>query len=133
MNYETLLELAYETVKPMECTERFETMKVTGRHQGSRTLITNFAQILSHIRRSPEHVIKFLSKELASQAEFSNGILTFSRKISSKDINDKVAKYMQQFVLCTKCKKPDTELIAQDSKTIIKCLACGERREVHKI
>jgi translation initiation factor 2 subunit 2 len=133
MNYEALLERAHETVKPMEVSERFEVMKVKGHHQGSKTLISNFPQVLSHIRRSQGHVMKFLSKELASQMEFSNGTLTFSRRLSSKDINEKIGKYVQQFVLCKKCKKPDTELTAQDSKTLVKCLACGEKREVHKI
>lgn len=133
MDYEGLLDEAYECVKPCEECGRFEILKVTGRHEGIRTVITNFGQVVSCIRRKPEHLAKFLGKELASSTEISGDRLILSRKLSSKDINDKVEKYVNLFVLCSKCKKPDTELVEENNKLFVKCLACGEKKEVHKI
>ncbi len=133
MGYEALLDEAYEDVEvSCEC-GRFEVLKVKGHHEGVRTVISNFGQILTCLRRSPEHVMKFLSKELASSVEMKGDRLVLSRKLASKDINDKIEKYVNGFVLCPKCKKPDTELEESKGKAFLRCLACGEKHEVHKI
>ena len=72
-------------------------------------------------------------KELASQGEIKGDRLILSRKLASKDINAKIEKYVNRFVLCPKCEKPDTELSEEGGKTFLRCLACGEKQEVHKI
>ena len=132
-NYEALLDEAYENVEATEEAGRFEVLEVKGHHEGTRTIISNFTQIIGNIRRSPEHFLKFLTKELASQAEVNGDRLILSRKLSSKDINEKIKKYVNLFVLCSKCAKPDTELSEEGGKTFLRCLACGEKYEVHRI
>ena len=133
MGYEQMLDEAYENVEATEEAGRFEVLKVKGHHEGVRTVISNFGQIVASVRRSPEHFLKFLSKELASQCEVRGDRLILSRKLASKDINDKIEKYVNGFVLCPKCKKPDTELDEDKGKAFLRCLACGERHEIHKI
>jgi translation initiation factor 2 subunit 2 len=132
-NYEALLEQAYEEVKPVQECKRFEVLNVKGHHEGTRTIISNFSQVVTCIRRSADHFIKFLTKELASSAEISGDRLILSRKVSSKDVNDKIEKYVRTFVLCPKCKKPDTELCEEGGKSYLRCLACGEKYEVHRV
>lgn len=131
--YEEMLNEAYENVKEVECGDRFEIPKVIGHHEGTKTVITNFFKITTCIRRSPEHIIKFLGKELATGEEISGERLILSRKLSSKEINEKIEKYVNIFVVCQKCKKPDTELVTEGNKVFLKCLACGEKHEVHKL
>ena len=133
MNYEALLEEAYEKIVPVKEDKRFEVLGVNGHHEGTKTIITNFVNIASNIRRSSTHLMKFLSGELASSAEISGDRLILSRKVSSKDVNRKIDKYVNKFVLCPSCGKPDTELNNDGSKAFLKCLACGKKIEVHKI
>jgi len=133
MEYEELLNEAYENVEVSTECERFEVLKVKGHHEGIRTVISNFCQVCSCLRRNPVHLAKFLSKELASQCELRGDRLVLSRKLSSRDINEKVAKYVSLFVLCPKCKKPDSELVEIKGRCYLHCLACGEKHEVHKI
>ena len=133
MNYEELLNTAYEEVEVTEESERFEILKVKGHHEGIRTIVTNFVQVSANARRTPAHLMKYLSKELASQCEMNRDRLILSRKLSSKDINDKVEKYFQKYVICTKCGKPDTELDDEGQRLFVRCLACGEKHEVCKI
>ena len=130
MGYEQMLDEAYENVERTETSERFEIPKVKGHHEGTRTILTNFLQLTAILRREPEQLMKFLNKELASSSEISGERLIMSRKLSSKEINERVEKYVKRFVLCPKCKKPDTELINEKGKVMLRCLACGERREV---
>lgn len=133
MSYENLLDEAYENVKAtIEC-DRFEILKVKGHHEGVRTIISNFGQVAVCIRRTPGHLLKFLTKELASSGEIKGDRLVLSRKLSSKNINEKIEGYVNRFVLCPKCKKPDTELSEKGGKMFLRCLACGEKREIHKI
>ena len=132
-SYEALLDEAYESVEASSECGRFEVLKVKGHHEGVRTIITNFGQIVACIRRKPKHFLKFLTKELASSGEIEGDCLILSRKLASKDVNVKIEKYVNQFVLCPKCKKPDTELEDVGAKTFLRCLACGERREIHRI
>ena len=94
-NYEALLDEAYDNVKVSEECGRFEVLKVKGHHEGVRTIISNFGQIIICLRRSPEHVIKFLSKELASSVEMKGDRLILSRKLASKDINDKMGELQE--------------------------------------
>lgn len=134
MDYESLLNEAYENVEiSAECGGRFEILKVTGHHEGTRTVISNFGPITHCLRRKGEHLLKFLGKELGIQGEIKGERLILSRKLSSKDINAKIEKYAHKFVFCPKCLKPDTELNEEGSKLFIRCLACGEKREVNKI
>jgi translation initiation factor 2 subunit 2 len=131
MDYGELLDKAYDIVKPCEEVGRFEILKVTGHHEGSRTVITNFGQVASCIRRDPEHLAKFLFKELATSGNIRGDRLVLDKKDSSKNVNDKVEKYVNHFVLCPSCKKPDTELVEEDDRLILRCLACGNKKEIH--
>ena len=133
MIYEDLLNEAYENVEATDEAGRFEVLKVKGHHEGTRTIITNFAQVVSNVRRTSEHLLKFLTKELASSGEIKGERLILSRKLASKDVNEKVERYVNLFVLCKKCKKPDTELDIDKGKAFLRCLACGNKYEVQKI
>ena len=132
MEYGALLDEAYENVEATSECERFEVLKVEGHHEGVRTIVSNFGQVVTCLRRSPEHVMKFLSKELASSVEMKGERLVLSRKLASKVINEKIELYVKRFVLCPKCGKPDTELEV-GTKTFLRCLACGNKYEVHTI
>ncbi len=133
MDYESLLEDAYKNVEANTECKRFEILKVKGHHEGTRTIVSNFGQISSCLRRAPEHLLKFLTKELASSGEMNGERLILSRKLPSKDINEKIERYANKFVLCKKCRKPDTEITTEANKAFLKCLACGEKYEIQKI
>lgn len=127
-SYEKLLEEAYKKVKPITSNgERFEIPLVEGLIEGNKTIITNFKEICDNLRRKPEHLAKFLQRELATPAQIDNDRLVMQRKIQSSRINDKILEYVQEFVLCRECKKPDTELVKQGEFMFVHCLACGAK------
>lgn len=127
-NYEELLNQAYKKVKPISSSgERFEMPEASGLIEGNKTIITNFKQICDYLRRKPEHLAKFLQRELATPAQIENDRLVMQRKIQSSRINDKIKEYVQEFVQCKECKKPDTELVKQGEFLFVHCLACGAK------
>lgn len=130
-NYEELLEQAYEKVKQVDSSSgRFEIPKVEGHFEGKKTILTNFFQIASHLRRKPEHFQKFLLKELAASGQQEDDRLVLNIKVSSAKISQKIEQYVKEFVLCKECGKPDTELTKEDRLTFIRCLACGAKHSV---
>ena len=130
-NYEKLLNEAYEKVKQVKGNdERFEIPKIEGHFEGKKTILTNFYQISSYIRRDPEHFQKFLLKELATPGQREGDRLILNIKVPSKKINQKIEQYINEFVICKECKKPDTELIKEDRLNVLKCFACGAKHPV---
>src|SRR3989344_3664718 len=130
-SYQELLSRAYKQVPEVSApTERFEVPKVAGHVEGNKTIITNFKAICSMLRREPEHLLKYLQRELATPAIIQDARLILSRKISSSSINEKIEQYVKLFVLCPECKKPDTQLKKDDRVTTLKCMACGAKQPV---
>lgn len=130
-NYEKLLEEAYGKIKQTNTSlNRFEIPKIEGHFEGRKTILTNFYQIASHLRRKPEHFQKFMLKELAASGQKERDRLVLNIKVPSTKINKKIEEYVNEFVLCRECKKPDTELIRKDRINFIHCLACGAKHSV---
>jgi len=134
MEYEKLLEEAYKKVKQVSKKDsgRFEIPKAEGLFEGKKTILTNFSQIINYIRRKPEHLQKFLLRELATSGQKEGDRLVLNNKIPSSKINQKIEEYVSEFVLCKECKKPDTELIKETHNriTFVHCLACGAKHPV---
>jgi translation initiation factor 2 subunit 2 len=127
-NYEKMLESGIKNLPESTSSgERFEMPKVQGHIEGNKTIINNFSQIADILRREPEHLLKFLQRELAAPGILKEGRLILGRKISSAQINEKIEKYAKSFVICKECGKPDTQLLKEDSVTVIKCTACGAK------
>ena len=130
-NYENLLEKAYGKIKKSEnSSNRFEIPKVEGHFEGKKTIITNFTQIASQLRRKQEHLQKFLLKELAASGQLEGERLILNIKVPSSRINQKVESYTKEFVLCKECRKPDTELTKEGRIGFINCLACGAKHSI---
>lgn len=133
-DYEKLLNEAYANVKPISHTgERFEIPKIEGHFEGTKTVLTNVSQIADYLRRDVNHLLKFLLKELATSGTMKNSVLVLQRKIPSAKINEKIAEYAKEFVICAECGKPDTELTKDKGFPFMHCLACGARHSVGKI
>jgi len=127
-DYEKLLEEAHKKIKKVESNgNRFE---IEGHFEGKKTILTNFLQIASHIRRKPEQFQKFILRELATSGHLEGDRLILNNKIPSAKINTKIEDYTKEFVLCKECKKPDTEIIKEDRLTFVHCLACGAKHSV---
>ncbi|MFH1637940.1 MAG: translation initiation factor IF-2 subunit beta [Candidatus Woesearchaeota archaeon] len=131
MKYEDMLErgesLLPESVKK---SERFEIPKVTGHLQGNKTVITNFSAICSTLRCKPEHLLKFLQRELAAPAQIEGPRLVLGRKLTSALVNQKVEEYANVFIICPQCRKPDTQLTKEGKVLVMKCTACGAKHTV---
>ena len=132
--YKEMLDKAYENFPEVsKNTTRFEVPLGTGSLQGKKTIVNNLAQIASKLGRELPHLVKFLSKELATTSEIKQNSVVFVGKFNSALLNEKISKYVKEFVLCSQCSKPDTELIKDRNITFKRCEACGAKSTVRTI
>ena len=131
-DYKKMLEEARKSLPEVVfIKERFEIPKVLGHMQGNRTIVSNFLQIASALRRNVEHLLKYVLKELATPGEIKkSGALILGTKVSASRINEKIRQYANEFVLCLECGKPDTQIIKEGELTYMKCTACGAKNFV---
>ena len=131
MEYNELLSRAKQNApKSVLEKERFEIPKVRGHMEGNKTIISNFQQIISTLRRPQEHLLKFILKELATPGDVRGGMLVLGTKTMASRINDKIKEYANEFVLCLTCGKPDTEIKKEGDFHFLKCSACGAKQPV---
>ena len=126
--YEKLLESALEKMpKKLHEKERFEVPEAITEIQGNKTLIRNFADISTRLRREPVHLSKYLFKELATPGNIQGSALILQRKLTSELIQEKINSYVKDFVYCKICGEPDTKFVKEGRITFIQCDACGGR------
>mmetsp|Transcript_11556 Transcript_11556/g.35326 ORF Transcript_11556/g.35326 Transcript_11556/m.35326 type:complete len:404 (-) Transcript_11556:78-1289(-) len=103
--------------------------KVEGRGNGIKTKVVNCASIGKALKRPPGYVCKFFGCELGAITQISDDkdeyIVNGSH--SEKDLIRVLEKFIDMFVLCKKCKLPETELKVSQKRRTIKevCAACG--------
>lgn len=130
-SYEKLLEKAYQKVKLIEkSNDRFEIPKLSGQVSGKNTIITNINEIASYIRRPVDQISKFLQKELAAPTRLEKDRLIINSKLNSSKVNEKIALYAKEFVICAICGKPDTTIINEKGVKEKHCLACGAKSPI---
>ena len=131
-SYEQLVEKAYKILpETVVKEERFVVPKVKGHIQGNSTVISNFIQIVDTLGRKPQHLLKYILKELATPGELRKNGVIIGTKMAATRINEKIEKYAEEFVLCKECRKPDTKLIKEGNFVFMKCMACGARHSVN--
>lgn len=77
-------------------------------------------------------VIKYFGFELGAQA---NPRPTDDRWIingahDAAKLQDYLDGFISRFVLCKKCKNPETDIVIKDPRILLDCKACGQRSEV---
>ncbi|VVB89586.1 Translation initiation factor 2 subunit beta [uncultured archaeon] len=100
--------------------------------EGKTTVLENFAAIADKLNRDPEHVFKFLLKELGTAGKLEGTRAIFHGKFSTAVVSELINVYVSDYVTCSECGRPDTHLIKSDRILTLRCDACGAHRPVTK-
>jgi translation initiation factor 2 subunit 2 len=132
--YEKNLERALSSVpKEKSGRDRFELTRLQVTLTGNRTVITNFKEICDYLNRDPQHVLKFLSAELATAATIEGGRIVFQGKFSDDGLTKLLNRYVQDFVICPACTRPDTKITKEGRISFLVCEACGAKSSIRHI
>ncbi|NCP71790.1 translation initiation factor IF-2 subunit beta [archaeon] len=126
LDYNSLLDRLYMSLptKTLENT-RFELPTVDSIVQGKQTIWKNFSKCAKDLKREELQMYKFVMKEISTSSTIVNGTLVLNGIFNNQKMNQILDKYLKYFVLCSACKKPDTEIVVQNNVKILKCTACG--------
>jgi len=112
--------------------ERFQIPVPRIFYEGKTTVLDNFAAIADALNRDPDHLMKFLLQELGTAGKIEGHRGVFQGKFTEQAIQNQIAAYVDEYVICSECKLPDTHLIKSDRVLMLKCDACGAHRPVKK-
>jgi len=128
-DYARLLDRAYEQLpeEAVKRRERFEVPRPIVVRVGSRTVIQNFKAICDAINRKPEIVLRFMSKELGTAGFYDGRRAIFQGKFFEDSIENLIATFVKNYVICPVCKRPDTHLKKEKRFLFLICDACGAR------
>jgi translation initiation factor 2 subunit 2 len=131
--YEALLKKAYSNLtEPTESTERFTVPEAKVYIEGKTTVLENFTEIADVVRRDKDHLMKYLLGELGTAGKIDGNRAVFNGKFEPTLINGLVKSYVEDYVICSECGKPDTRLVKDDRFLLLRCDACGGHRPVKK-
>jgi len=132
--YEDLLDDLYKNLpKKVSTGERFEPPRLQSFMQGSQTIVKNFTDAANALRRDPQHMLKFISKELATAGNVEGSRAILQGKFKEEQLNARLTAYIKEYVLCNECKKPDTTLTVFEGAKYKRCEVCGARAPVKSI
>jgi translation initiation factor 2 subunit 2 len=133
-DYESLLRRARSQIPEIASKrERLEIPKLQYGVVGMRTIIHNFKEIADVLNRDPQHLLKYLTGELATAATLQESRIIFQGKFPAETLERLLQRYMETFVVCPICKRPDTKIVREKRLSFLVCEACGAKSSVRNI
>ncbi len=133
-DYESLLKRARAQVPEVASKrERLEIPKLHYAKIGMRTVIFNFKEIADALDRDPLHLLKFLSGEMATAATMQGNRVIFQGKFQEDTFGRLMQRYLETFVVCPVCKRPDTKVVKEKRLSFLVCQACGARSSIKQL
>jgi translation initiation factor 2 subunit 2 len=90
----------------------------------------DFKEIADYFGRDPEHLLKFLSGEMATLPRFDGTRAIFQGRFRADSIRNLLEVYANKYVVCPVCKRPDTRIVRERRLFFLQCEACGARSSI---
>ena len=133
-NYNELLKRARAQVPEVTLKkERLELPRLYVSMVGMRTTIGNFKEVSDTLDRDPQHILKFLTREMATAATYHDGRAIFQGKFPRDTFERLLQRYMEGFVTCPVCKRPDTKIVKEKRLSFTVCNACGAKSSIKQL
>jgi translation initiation factor 2 subunit 2 len=131
-DYELLLERAKKKLPhTLESHDRFQVPEADVMIEGKTTVIRNFGDIADALRREPDHLLGYLLRELGTAGSMEGRRVVFKGKVAVAQVADRIKNYVDEYVLCSECSRPDTKIVKDGRILILVCETCGAHRPVH--
>ncbi|MGD0996624.1 MAG: translation initiation factor IF-2 subunit beta [Candidatus Bathyarchaeia archaeon] len=133
-NYDDLLKKAYAQMPEVSLKhERLELPRLMVNTVGMRTIISNFKEAADALDRDPQHILKFLTREMATAATFQDSRAIFQGKFRRESFERLLQRYLDSYVVCPICKRPDTRIVKEKRLSFLVCNACGAKSAIKQL
>ncbi|CCF46047.1 eukaryotic translation initiation factor 5 [Colletotrichum higginsianum] len=106
--------------------------KIEGKGNGIKTVVVNLSSVAQSLARPGAYVIKYFGFELGAQTNVdpADDRWIINGSHNAAKLQDHLDGFINKFVLCKKCKNPETDVNIKDGRILLDCKACGQRSEV---
>jgi translation initiation factor 2 subunit 2 len=133
-DYDELLKRARSQIPEISTKrERLEIPRIQSTMIGLRTIILNFKEVSDALGRDPQHLVKFLSGEMATAASTQGSRAIFQGKFKQDTFERLIQRYLEGFVVCPVCKRPDTKVVKERRLSFLLCEACGAKSSIKQL
>lgn len=131
--YLGLLERAKSVASEVKAETRFNVPQMECTAARLKTTITNFKAISDAMNRDVKHVFKAFVKALATRGSIHEGQAILKGKFSRNQLEEVLKGYIEEYVKCPVCKRPDTRIVKEEDFFFIVCDACGAKSSARKV
>jgi len=133
-SYDELLKRARSQIPEVTAKrERLELPRLRMNVIGMRTMIHNFKEVADALNRDPQHILKYLTGEMATAATMQEGRVIFQGKFNVDTLTTLLQRYMDNFIVCPVCKRPDTKIVREKRLSFTVCEACGAKSSIKNL
>lgn len=133
MDYETSLDRAFDDLPEFGGEDsRLSVPDARAQKDGAFTRLTNLGAVADALSRDPEHVHRFIQRDLGTNGQFGDGRARYNGTFDGDDFDEAIRSYIEEYVRCSECGLPDTRLTTEDRTQMLRCEACGAFRPVQK-
>jgi len=131
--YESFLDRALSQIPDIKVMDsRFVIPEPRLFYEGRTSVLENFETIVDYINRDRNHLMTYLLRELGTAGKIEGLRAIFQGRFLRESIGAIIKSYVEEFVICSECGRPDTHLTKSDRVLMLKCDACGAHRPVKK-
>ncbi|UCH38059.1 MAG: translation initiation factor IF-2 subunit beta [Candidatus Bathyarchaeota archaeon] len=132
--YHRLLERAITQLPPESIRkERFVIPNPISEVSGNRTILYNLKEISDRLKRDRTRILKFLAGEFATSGTIDGDRAIFQGKFNRSAFVQLIDRYVNEYVLCPVCNRPDTTIARKERVYFLVCEACGASSSVRGV
>ena len=135
-DYDSLLDRARSQVPEdafKKSGERFKVPEIQLMVQGNRSIWQNFQEIINILNRPGKEVLKFVSGQLGTAGSMEGSNALFNGKFNVEQVGEVLNRYIESYVICPVCTRPDTEITKEKNAYYLSCSACGARTSIRPV
>jgi translation initiation factor 2 beta subunit (eIF-2beta)/eIF-5 len=96
-------------------------------NKSGKTTITNLEDIAKSLHTSPKYILYYIQLAKSTSITTKNELKTI---LTRSEIEVLINKYIDEYILCSKCKYPELVTKQSDKKLYFSCNACGNHMNI---
>ncbi len=135
-DYDSLLDRARSQVPEdafKKSGERFKVPDVQLMVQGNRSIWQNFQETINILNRPGKEVLKFVAGQLGTAGSIEGSNALFNGKFNVEQVSEVLNRYIDAYVICPVCTRPDTDIKKEGNAYYLTCSACGARTTIRPV
>lgn len=108
---------------------RYKRKELEINKQKNKTSIINLEDVANNLKRETLSIIEFFKRKQGLSFSRKKGIFTTTKIVSKDELEKYLREYIEEYVLCKRCKFPETDLVVESDRLYAKCKCCSHTFE----